>query len=162
MKSVILLRHTKSDWSNILPDMDRPIREDRKDDARLIAAEIVSKGAPPQHLISSPALRTAQTAKLLCTIWNHPAGEIAFEKKLYDCTAQDIISIIKKQDDKYDRIAIVCHNPAITDFVNLYADIRIDNVPTTGAVLITFDGKRWKEINVPGKLLWFLKPKGLQ
>jgi phosphohistidine phosphatase len=162
MKSIILIRHVKSDWSNILSDFDRPVREDRKEDATLIAKEIASKKAIPQYVIISPAIRTLQTAKLLCAKWDYPPENIATEKSLYECTARDILALIKKTDQKYDSIAIVCHNPAITDFVNQYSDALIDNVPTTGAVRITFDAPDWKGINGKGKLDWILLPKEMK
>jgi phosphohistidine phosphatase len=41
---------------------------------------------------------------------------------------------------------IICHNPSITNFVNTYTDSLIDNVPTTGAVLITFDSADWASV----------------
>ena len=161
MKSIILIRHVKSDWSNLLPDFDRPVRDDRKEDATLIAKEIANKGKLPQYVISSPAIRALQTAKLLCTKWDYPHKQIATDKSLYECMARDIMALIKKTGQKYDRIAIVCHNPAITDFVNQYSDTNVDNVPTTGAVQITFNTSDWKGIN-KGKVDWILRPKELK
>lgn len=162
MKSIILIRHVKSDWSNLLADFDRPVREDRKEDAALIAKEIARKKAIPQYVVSSPAIRTLQTARLLCAKWDYPHENIATDKSLYECTARDIFAVIKKTDQKNDSIAIVCHNPAITDFVNQYSDSLIDNVPTVGAVRITFDAADWRGINSTGKLDWILLPKEMK
>ena len=162
MKSIILIRHVKSDWSGFLTDFDRPVREDRKEDATLIAKEIDKKGKLPQYVLCSPAVRTLQTARLLCTKWDYPQEDIATDKSLYECTARDILAAIKKTDPRYDSIAIVCHNPAITDFVNQYSDALIDNVPTTGAVQITFDIPDWKSTNGNGKAKWVLLPKELK
>ena len=162
MKSVILIRHTKSDWSNILEDFDRPIRQDRKTDTVLIAKEIAEKGTLPQSVISSPAVRTLQTAEILCSEWEYPVKDIAKDKSLYECEARDILTAIKKTDEKYDCIAIVCHNPAITVFVNQYSNASIDNVPTTGAIRIDFDIEQWKDMKGDGKAKWFLRPKELK
>jgi phosphohistidine phosphatase len=162
MKSVILIRHVKSDWSNLLTDFDRPIREDKKEDARQIAKEIAKKGLLPELIVSSPGVRTLQTAKIFCSKWKYPFGKVLQEKSLYECMATDILSVINRVDDKYDTIAIVCHNPAITDFVNQYSDSSVDNVPTTGVVKITFERKHWKDITGEGKVNWFLYPKGLK
>ena len=162
MKSIILIRHVKSDWSGLITDFDRPIREDRKEDATLIAKEIAKKGKLPQYVLCSPAVRTLQTARLLCAQWDYPMEDITTDKSLYECSARDILTAIKKTDPKYDSIAIVCHNPAITDFVNQYSDALIDNVSTTGAVQISFDVPGWKGINVNGKANWVLLPKELK
>jgi len=162
MKSVTLIRHVKSDWSNLLTDFDRPIREDRKEDALQMAKEIAKKGLLPELIVSSPAVRTLQTSKLFCGKWKYPFGKVIRSKGLYECLAKDIFDIIKKTDDEYGSIAIICHNPAITDFVNQYSDCSVDNVPTTGAVHIRFEVKHWKDINGGGKLSWFIYPKGLK
>ena len=162
MKSITLIRHVKSDWSGFLSDFDRPVREDRKEDATLIAKEIAKKGKLPQYLLCSPAVRTLQTARLLCAQWDYPMESIATDKSLYECTARDILTAIKKTDPRYDSMAVVCHNPAITDFINQYSDALIDNLPTTGAVQITFDISDWKAINGKGKANLVLLPKELK
>jgi phosphohistidine phosphatase len=162
MKSVTLVRHVKSDWSNLVSDFDRPVREDRKDDAILIAKEITRKGALPQYIISSPAIRALQTARLLCTQWYYPAENIFTDRALYECAARDIMDVIKAIDDEYDNIVIVCHNPAISDFVNQYSTTYLDNVPTTGAVNISFEVDHWKSIHLKGKLNWILRPKEIR
>ena len=162
MKSVTLIRHVKSDWTNLVSDLDRPVREDRKEDATLIAKEIAKTGRLPQYIISSPANRTLQTAQLLSDQWRYPVKDIATEKGLYECAASDILHLIKSVDDKYDYIAIVCHNPAITNFTNRFSETHIANVPTTGAVHFTFDINHWKDVNDNGKVDWLLRPKELK
>ena len=162
MKNVIVIRHVKSDWSNLLSDFDRPVREDKKEDALLIAGEILKNANTPQYIITSPAIRALQTARLLCVRWGYPPEHIAADRSLYECSAKTIMAVIRKADDRYDTIAIVCHNPAITDFVNLYSDTYIVNVPTTGAVQIAFDVANWKSINGNGKTNWLLRPKELR
>jgi phosphohistidine phosphatase len=159
MKSVILIRHTKSDWSNLVEDFDRPIRQDRKEDAIHVAKEIEKKGKLPQYIVSSPALRTLQTAELVCSKWGYPFKNATIDKSLYECTAKEILLVIQNTEEKYDTIAIICHNPAITDLVNQYSDISIDNVPTSGAVQIDFDAEHWDRINEKGKAQWFLRPR---
>lgn len=162
MKSVIVVRHSKSDWSHILSDFDRPVRDDRRGDAMLIAKEIAKKDCKPQHIIASPALRTVQTAEMLAAHWDYSAADISTDSSLYECAAKDILSVIKNAHTDHHTIAIVCHNPAITDFVNTHSDIYLANVPTTGAIQITFDTDDWQEVRGKGKAMWILRPKELR
>ena len=162
MKSVIIVRHSKSDWSNVLSDLERPVRADRRSDALLIAKEIAKKDAIPQHIISSPAVRTYQTAETLAAHWDYLAEDITSDSSLYECAAKDILSVIKNAHPDHHTIAIVCHNPAITDFVNTYSDTYLANVPTTGAIHISFDTDDWKEVRGKGKTMWILRPKELR
>ena len=162
MKSVIIVRHTKSDWSHLLPDFERPVREDRKMDAHLIAQEIAIKNSVPQHIICSSAIRTHQTAEMLSKHWGFSTDNITLNRALYECSAKDILAVIKNVGSNHDSIAIVCHNPAITDFINIYSDTNLANVPTTGAIHITFDTAEWKNVKGKGKVNWILFPKELK
>ena len=155
MKSIILIRHTKSDWSNIVADFDRPIRADRQNDAVLIAKEIARRNAIPQMLMASPARRTMQTAELITAVWKMVYKDITTAKELYEGSVQDILNVINGCDEKYDAISVVCHNPAITKFINQYSDSTIDNVSTTGAGLIFYEVNKWQDIDAKGKLKWF-------
>jgi phosphohistidine phosphatase len=161
MKSVILIRHVKSDWSNLLTDFDRPIREDRKEDAKSIAKLILKDNAVPQCMITSPAKRTMQTTKLFCKVWGIDKKQVVENPALYECAAEEILNVIQDADESYKRIAIVCHNPAITAFANRYSNGDIDNVPTSAALLIEFDATQWKDINHAGNLIWFLYPRSI-
>jgi phosphohistidine phosphatase len=87
---------------------------------------------------------------------------ISVSEQLYEGAVKNILDTVRYADEKYDTIAIVCHNPAITDFVNRYSNARVDNVPTTGAARIEFDVMHWAEVSNPGKLKWFLYPKALR
>ena len=161
MKSALLIRHTKSDWNSMPEDFDRPIRENRKDDARVIAKEIQKRGFKPDHIGASPAKRTLQTAKILCEIWGYKSSDIIKDRSLYESSATEIMDHLKSLDKKIKNAVVICHNPSITDFVNRYSDTMIDNMPTTGAVLITFDSADWPSIK-DGRLQWFLKHKELR
>ena len=162
MKILILIRHTKSDWTDLVPDFERPIRTDRQADTSLIAQTIAEHRSIPQHIIASPARRTMQTAQLLSHHWGMKQEHISMSEQLYEGAVKNILDTARHADEKMDTIAIVCHNPAITDFINRYSDARIDNVPTTGAARIEFDVVHWADVSVPGRLRWFLYPKGLR
>lgn len=162
MRSVLLIRHTKSDWTNTVADFDRPIREDRRDDARLIAKEIAKRGFKPDYIVASPAKRTLQTAKLICQEWDYKFADVVQDKTLYESTPYEIIQHLRSLSDSIANAVVICHNPSITYFINRYSDTYIDNVPTTGAALIHFDRDHWAEIGERGKLEWFLRPKELR
>ena len=49
--------------------------------------------------------------------------------------------------NSYNNLILFGHNSAITDFVNKFGDIFIDNVPTSGFVSIKFDCDSWETIN---------------
>src|SRR4051812_2178716 len=129
MKSVLLIRHTKSDWNSSPVDFDRPIREDRKDDTRLIAQEIQKKGFKPDYIAASAAKRTLQTAKIICDEWDFKFSHVLQDRSLYESSATEILSHLQAVDKKINKAVVICHNPSVTNFVNRYTSTCIDNVP---------------------------------
>jgi phosphohistidine phosphatase len=114
----------------------------------------------PQLIISSPAKRALSTAKKIAKKLNYDKGDIKTDLKLYHAEDTELIRIIKKISDKYDFVAIVGHNPSITDVANILSDSQIVNVPTTGVVYIEFNLNSWEDIKIKsGRLITFDYPK---
>ncbi len=133
---IVLIRHVKSDWSSGKPDFDRTIREDRKTDVLKITEVLKVKGIVPDGMIASPAKRTQQTAKLLANAFAYAPSHIEFVDRLYECTCEELWRVIQLPRPTLNTLFVVGHNPAITDFVNQYANARIDNVPTCGCAVL--------------------------
>lgn len=158
VRSVILIRHAKSDHSLSKSDFERTIRADKVQDVVRIAAEIRHRSVLPDAVISSNARRTMQTAQILCQEWGIPEGDIIEAPKIYEGGTEDILDVIHRSDPQWNTIFIIGHNPALTDFVNAYSNLIIDNISTSSAVCITFDVTDWQCIETKGKVLWFLRP----
>ena len=66
MKTVLLLRHAKSDWGDDgLADFDRPLAERGKKDAPAMGNVLVDFNCVPDKIVSSPAERAKQTSQLV-------------------------------------------------------------------------------------------------
>jgi len=59
--------------------------------------------------------------------------------------------IIKGCKDEIINLIIFGHNDAITDFVNKFGDVNVENVPTSGFVCLEFEDNEWATIS-KGKL----------
>ena len=65
MKTLLLIRHAKSDWGDPgLDDIDRPLSERGKRDAPAMAHRLLDKKIKINGFISSPAKRATRTAKI--------------------------------------------------------------------------------------------------
>jgi phosphohistidine phosphatase len=52
------------------------------------------------------------------------------------------------------------HNPGLTEFVNLFDNVYIDNVPTSAVICIAFSAENWEESSSEkAKVLWVEYPK---
>ena len=69
------------------------------------------------------------------------------------------LSDIRQSNAQY--IQLIGHNPAFTDFVNNHSNIRIDNVPTCGMVVLQWDNANdWSDVQCEqARLLLFDVPK---
>lgn len=72
-----------------------------------------------------------------------------------------LMKTIKSCNNDHDSIILFGHNAAITDFVNKFGDVLIDNVPTSGFVSINFKIDSWLDLK-KGKTKHIVFPKDLR
>lgn len=161
VKTLILIRHAKSDWSTAsLSDFDRPLNERGKKDAPEMAKRLVSKKIRIDAFVSSPARRAKKTAAIFAKEYKRTKEEIILIEELYIAAADTFYDVISKTDDKFDSIAVFSHNPGITDFANNLTNARIDNIPTCGIFVVAINAKNWTDIKEAEKtFLFFDYPK---
>ena len=83
VKTILLLRHAKSAWSEAsLSDHDRPLSRRGERAAKAMADYLTSKSARPDLILCSTATRARQTLAPLVALWT-PAPPISLEKGLY-------------------------------------------------------------------------------
>jgi len=161
MKTLILVRHAKSDWDNHeLTDFERPLNKRGLKDAPHMGKLIANMKLKPELLISSPAVRALTTAKHFAKELSYPIEKIVHEKSIYEYGANGILRTIQKHGHSYSSIMVFGHNPDLTHLVNFLGSERIDNMPTCGVVCIDFDIDNWDELNqTQGKTRFFEFPK---
>jgi len=160
MKILILIRHGKSDWNTPAGDFHRPLLERGINDIVKVAKEYLSSLPEKYRVYSSTALRASQTAQYFAGVIGFPLDKIYFSDILYTFSDAELENAIRTFDNQFETILLFAHNEAITDFVNKFGDIFIDNVPTSGLVTITFEADEWKNIS-PGKTGKIIFPRNL-
>lgn len=156
MKTLLLVRHAKSDWGNPgLDDFDRPLNERGKKDAPAMARRLLDKKVKIGLFIASPAKRAARTAKAFAEELGAKKKDIIFKKELYMAPASVFYEVIAGIDKAIDQAALFSHNNGITDFANQLTDTRIDNIPTCGVFAIKADCADWADFQKAKKEFWF-------
>ena len=146
MKQLILVRHAKSSWGAPLQDIDRPLTSRGIQDAHLVSSTI-SNQIPKSFVVwSSIAKRASETAIIFAQNISFPIESITFKEELYTFDERKLEQIIKLCPNDYDNLILFGHNEAITNFVNKFGSILIDNVSTSGFVSITFEQNKWDDI----------------
>ncbi|MFN8310311.1 MAG: hypothetical protein U0T73_10155 [Chitinophagales bacterium] len=160
MKTLVLLRHIKSGKLTPVPDFERTIVEERRPDMNKVTAALRNTKFSPERILSSPSVRTRQTAEAFCTEYGLNSEQVTYIDNLYEASLEDIVEALKTLPDSVNNVVIVGHNPSITEAANRLSNARVDNVPTCGVVGIHFDGNSWKEaLSQRGQLIFFFAPK---
>ena len=160
-KRITLLRHAKSSWNDAsLADRDRPLNRRGNKSAPEMGKRLAKLGVRPSLLLTSPAKRARETARLIARELNYPLEFIQSESELYLATPETILQVVARQDNGFNDVMLFGHNPGITELANRLGDRNIDNVPTCGMVGIELDVKEWTGIvAADGKTVFFDYPK---
>lgn len=144
MKKLLLIRHAKSSWDD--PDLDdheRPLNARGERDSFTIARFLADNDEGLEVIYSSTAIRAldfAQVISELCDITLVP--ELSF----YTFDEDQLMEILRSLPDSLSRVAVVAHNPAVTQLVNRLSDADLENVPTAGVTSIECDIDEWADL----------------
>ena len=157
MKKLLLIRHAKATHETGFIDFERPLQESGLHDAAVMAGRLKEKNLIPQMLVASPALRTLSTANVFSQHLAIPQAQT--NKDIYEATTLSLIKVINALPSEHDFIALVGHNPGISDLL-YYLTRQLQDVPTCAMMLIEFDTDNWMEIiEDAGKLVYYDYPK---
>ncbi len=161
MKTLLIIRHAKSDQSFFGNDFERPLNERGKKDTPEMAKRLLDRGIAIDAFVASPAKRAKKTAELFSETYKQKTENIIFISALYHAPAGEFYEVIKTLDDKFNTVAIFSHNPGISYFVNeLINDTRIDNMPTCAIFAVQINIGQWKDFAKTKKeFLFFDYPK---
>jgi phosphohistidine phosphatase len=164
MKTLYIVRHAKSSWEFTgLGDHERPLMEKGRQRTSLITEYLKKNNVSPDLLISSHATRAFDTAVLIAQAIGYPPESIRINKMFYHANEEDIFDEICEVPDTVQSLMIVGHNPTFTDFANQFLDSKIEWLPTSGVVSVSFNTERWEKImETKSSLNFIIFPKKLK
>ena len=137
-RTLILLRHAKSDWSGDETDIARPLasrgRRQAPDAGRWLAANFDRVDLA----IVSPAERARST-------WDLVAAELEvlprrrIDDRVYTASDQELLVVVRELPDDMATVVLVGHNPGIEDLVSLLTGESV-TMPTSALAVITLPG----------------------
>lgn len=170
MLTLTLFRHAKSSWDLAgLDDNERPLNARGMAAAPLMGAFLTEQGLKPDLVLCSTAVRTRQTLEHACTSWQ-PGPKVKYERVLYLAEPDDLLERVRKAPGTAKHLMIIGHNPGLQVLaIELIGDgdpalisALSEKLPTGGVVVLTFEGKSWKDVGPrKGHLVHFATPKML-
>lgn len=145
-RHVFLLRHAQaSNDPSVRSDRDRPLSDDGKADATRMGRWLRQQGIRPARVLSSPAARAGQTARLVCQELGLGEDRIEWVDEVYEAPPAALVRMVQ-QTDEPGGLLIVGHNPGMEGVVEALC----------GAVPPGPDGK----LMTPGSLARLRAPDG--
>jgi phosphohistidine phosphatase len=159
MKTLYVLRHAKSSWDNAkLADFDRPLNDRGEAAAPFMGELMAANGFVPDVIVSSPAVRARETARLAKEA-AHVTADIIHDERIYEASPRTLQSVLSSIDDRFDSAMLVGHNPGMEGIVRLLTG-RSEEMPTAALAVIDLDIQNWNEVDSGlGSLRRIVRPK---
>ena len=161
MKSIILFRHGQAESGSIYRDHDRPLTYFGVREAKKMGHYIYQKHESPDLVITSTAIRAKTTAEIAMASgnWNCP---LYSDPDIYGGAPPFLLTLIKRQDNKYSSICLVGHEPNFSRFIASATRMEYVCFPTASMAKVEFNVIKWGDVIMDlGNLDWLLSPEHL-
>lgn len=159
MKSLIIARHGKAeklDFNTL--DFERKLVERGKADVQRVS-DLLKSRISVQQIVSSPAARAYQTAKIFAKTFNIDKKEIVLKEGIYEASMSGLLKIINDLDNEFEVTLLAGHNPAFEFAIDYFCQTNIGHLPTAGLAIIEFPFDDWRLVSAgTGKLLELIEP----
>jgi phosphohistidine phosphatase len=171
VKTLVLLRHAKSAWSDPrLDDHERPLSRRGERAAAAMADHIVNQQPRPDLILCSTALRTRQTLAPLVKRLGAPAPPITLDKGLYLASADVLLAHLQAVPDDVATVLLIGHNDGLWRLAEalagngpeeLLAALR-QKYPTGALAAFQAPDRPWCDLAAgSAKLVEFVRPRDL-
>jgi phosphohistidine phosphatase len=161
MKTLLLLRHAKSDWHDPgLKDFDRPLNKRGQKAAPAVGNFLKQQKVKPQLILSSPAERARQTTSLVMESARLRV-DLRYDERLYGASLERLLEVLSQIEDTAAVVMMVGHNPGLEELLeHLTGDGQ--RMPTATLACLNLNIEKWGKVKEKsGVLEWLVKPRDL-
>jgi len=163
MKTLLVMRHAKSDWGVAFgDDHERPLARRGVKAARRMGRFITDAEVAPELVISSTAVRARNTAELAAEAgdWGCP---IVTTGDFYANDAASVLERVGETEAGVERLLIAGHEPTWSTLVTWLIGGGRVRMPTAAVACLDLAHGEWVDL-APGtcELRWLMTPKMLK
>ena len=164
MKSLLLLRHGKSDWSaDFSTDAERPLKGRGRKAAARMGTFLAQTEQTPDRTVTSPAVRAHDTARRAAKAGGFDGRPMEVDDQLYFGGVEPLLAALRRQPEAAATVMLVGHEPVWSAACSAFmggGDVRF---VTAAVARIDFEAERWADVQIgAGELVWFLPPRLLR
>ncbi len=119
-RTVLLVRHAKSDWAAGAPDHERPLNERGRREAPELGRRLAAARLRPDLVVCSDAVRAEETWQLAAAAWPS-APPMRLDHRLYDASRSEVLAVLTETPDDVRTLACVGHEPTSSALVAVLA-----------------------------------------
>ena len=147
-RTLILIRHAKSDWSAPVQDRDRPLAPRGLRQAPSVGEWLAVRDAVPTYVVVSPAQRAQQTWSLVrealatqgCDV---DAIETHTVEDAYTFSGRDLMDVLGEIPTNARVAAVVGHNPAMEELIETLTG-EVVTMKTSALAVVETDAQSWE------------------
>lgn len=136
-------------------DFERELSPSGAQEVKTVAERLQTLGWQPERLVTSAAPRAQATAAILAASLGQPA--LLADQELYLASSAVLRQALLRYGSDNRTIALVGHNPGMTQLIRELAQVGLDDLPTAGVAAIEFAAESWDALSA-GRLLYFDAP----
>ena len=160
IRTLLLMRHAKSDYPDGVADHDRPLAPRGKKAGRRIARWTEANDVRPDLVLCSSAARAQATLELVRPGLGHPAERV--DRGLYHASAEDVLELVAAEDDAVTGLLLIGHNPTLHELAAILAPPGPDAFPTGALAGLRLEIGSWRELRPAcGLMEQFVVPRSL-
>jgi phosphohistidine phosphatase len=146
-RTLLIVRHAKSDWAAGAPDHERPLNARGLREAPRLGELLAGLGLQPDLVICSDATRARQTWALAASAWVD-APPVRIDARLYDASRSEVLDVITETPKDVQILACVGHEPTSSALAAVLAgsadekaaQALSDGLKTASAAVLTLAG----------------------
>lgn len=137
-RTLILLRHAKSDWSGGAADVARPLAKRGRRQAPEAGRWLAANVDRIDLAVVSPAIRARST-------WDLVAAELdvrprtRVDDRVYAASDRELLTVVRELPDEVATVVLVGHNPGLEDLASTLTG-EWTPMPTSALAVITVPG----------------------
>lgn len=171
MRILGLFRHAKSDWQDPRArDFDRPLNARGRKGAAVMGRHVRDHGVRWDRMISSPAIRCAETIEIACEAAGRPVA-VNWDRRIYLASSATLADLLRETEGDPKSVMMVGHNPGLEDLIfdlvpddgsSPLRDVVEVKFPTASFAVLELDIDKWSDLKDNcGRLVHLTRPRDL-
>ena len=149
MKHVTIVRHAHAEKHEAdIEDFERRLDKRGRREAEEMSDLAHALGLRPDHIVTSPAVRTVSTAKEFARALGFPLSKIRHDDRIYLAERAALVTILRAVPSACRHVLLVGHNPGVSRLARwLTGDDSIGDLAPAAVCALRGDLQRWADVD---------------